>query len=231
MQMWTTGKGARVTRVLGGRSNVYLLSRGPTNILVDTGRKARRSELAERLRALGATWLDALVLTHTHFDHAENAAFIKEAFGPRVIVHDAEERLLGAGVSPLPQGTLLPTRLLVRLAPRLGRSFAYEPCQPDIRVGDRFDLSSFGLDAYILHTPGHSRGSLSLVVESELALVGDAMFGVLPGSVFPPFADDVEEMVSSWKTLLDTGSRLFLPGHGSPDTRELLEKCLRRRLK
>jgi glyoxylase-like metal-dependent hydrolase (beta-lactamase superfamily II) len=231
MQMWTTEEGTMVARVLAGRSNAFLLSRGPVNILIDTGRRAQRHRLVERLRTLGATRLDALVLTHTHFDHAENAAFIKKTFGVNVIVHGAEERFLREGVSPLPKGTLPPARLLVRLAARLGLSFAYEPCQPDIRVEDRFDLSGFGLDAYLLHTPGHSRGSLSLVLESELAFVGDAMFGVFPRSVFPPYADDVGEMVSSWKVLLDTRCRLFLPGHGSPDSRKLLEKCLERRLR
>lgn len=232
MKIWTTRNGTRVTRVLTGRSNVFLLSHGRRNALVDTGRKTGRRKLAERLRGLGITRLDALILTHTHFDHAENAAFIRETFDAQVIVHRTEAQFLREGNSPLPRGTILPAKLLVRLA--VGRTaslFAYEPCQADIQVQDRLDLSDFGLDAYLLHTPGHSSGSVSLIVEREIALVGDAMFGVFPRSIFPPFADDVSQLVSSWGTLLDTGSHLFLPGHGSPDSRELVEKCRRRRLR
>jgi glyoxylase-like metal-dependent hydrolase (beta-lactamase superfamily II) len=54
--------------------------------------------------------------------------------------------------------------------------------------------------------------------------VGDAMFGVFWWSVFPPFADDVPIMIRSWGKLLNTGSKLFLPGHGTENSRELLEK-------
>lgn len=230
MKIWTTGNGTRVTRILGGRSNAFLLSRGQRNILVDTGRSAARRRLSGRLLGLGITRLDALVLTHTHFDHAENAAYIKEAFGARVIVHGAEERFLREGASPLPQGTTPVTRLLVRLAAmRTSSPLVYEPCRADVRVEDRFDLSGFGFDAYLLPTPGHSPGSISLILDGETAIVGDAMFGVLPCSVFPPFADDARQLISSWGILLDTGCLLFMPGHGSPDSRGLLEKCHGRR--
>jgi glyoxylase-like metal-dependent hydrolase (beta-lactamase superfamily II) len=51
-----------------------------------------------------------------------------------------------------------------------------------------FLIGSAGFDAYLLNTPGHSPGSLSVFVGHEIAVVGDAMFGVAPRSVFPPFA-------------------------------------------
>jgi hypothetical protein len=59
---------------------------------------------------------------------------------------------------------------------------------------------------------------------NEIALVGDAMFGVFKGSVFPPFADDVNQMVASWKLLLATKCNTFLPSHGSTCSRDLLQK-------
>ncbi|MBN2339447.1 MAG: Zn-dependent hydrolase, partial [Acidobacteria bacterium] len=91
------------------------------------------------------------------------------------------------------------------------------------------DLKDFGLNAYILHTPGHTSGSVSIIVEGEIALVGDAMFGILPGSVFPPFADDPGQLMASWGKLLDTGCSLFLPAHGSAIGRSLLQKEYHRR--
>jgi glyoxylase-like metal-dependent hydrolase (beta-lactamase superfamily II) len=50
------------------------------------------------------------------------------------------------------------------------------------------------------------------------------MFGVVKNAVFPPYADDVETMIKSWKKLLDTRCQLFLPGHGNEINRRLLEK-------
>jgi glyoxylase-like metal-dependent hydrolase (beta-lactamase superfamily II) len=81
-----------------------------------------------------------------------------------------------------------------------------------------------GFNAYILHTPGHSSGSVSIIVDDEIALVGDTMFGIFPWSVFPPFADDVKQMTESWGKLLETNCRLFLPGHGTANKRSLVQK-------
>ncbi len=69
---------------------------------------------------------------------------------------------------------------------------------------------------------------MSLIVDDEIAIVGDAMFGIFPGSIFPPFGDDKLQITQSWKLLLETGCRLFLPAHGTANSREQVEKSVRR---
>jgi glyoxylase-like metal-dependent hydrolase (beta-lactamase superfamily II) len=66
-----------------------------------------------------------------------------------------------------------------------------------------------------------------VIVDEHIAIVGDTLFGVLPNSVYPPFRDCHEELVKSWGKLLETGCALFLPGHGRPIIRKLLEKKYR----
>jgi glyoxylase-like metal-dependent hydrolase (beta-lactamase superfamily II) len=106
-----------------------------------------------------------------------------------------------------------------------------EPCPADFLVDSRFDLEDLGLNAYILHTPGHTSGSMSVIVGDEIAIVGDTMVGTFPRSIFPPFADDVPELIRSWGKLLHTGCRIFLPAHGSANGRELVEKAAGKRAK
>jgi hydroxyacylglutathione hydrolase len=65
---------------------------------------------------------------------------------------------------------------------------------------------------------------MSIVVDNEVALVGDTMFGVLKWSVFPPYANDVKQMVKSWGLLLDTNCPVFIPSHGSANGRPLVQK-------
>ncbi len=72
---------------------------------------------------------------------------------------------------------------------------------------------------------------MSIVVDHELAIVGDAMFGVFGNSVYPPFADNPEIMIDSWGKLLSTGCSSFLPGHGNEISRELLEKQYSKHMK
>ena len=225
MDTRTTRSHHTVRRVLAGRSNAFLLSSGSGRILVDTGRGNRWAVLESRLAGFGIDRLDALVLTHAHFDHVENARRIRARYGAKVIIHEAEAGFLERGDAPLPAGSVLPTQIFTpRLRRFLAPRFRYDGCPADLTVTDRLDLSPWGFNGYVLHTPGHCRGAMSVVLDDEIALVGDAMVNAGPWSVFPPFADDVGLLLDSWGRLLETGCRIFLPGHGAAIARSLLER-------
>jgi hydroxyacylglutathione hydrolase len=220
MKQWSTKSGHTVTRIVSGRSNAFLLENGTAHVLVDTGPGGAWNLLDARLKQLGLRRLDALILTHAHYDHAENANRIKQLYDAPVFVHKNEVYFLANGDNPVPRGTSRAVDLLVRLFARTFMRFKrYEPCACDVEVGEEHDLSGLGFNARILHTPGHSAGSMSVIVDDEIALVGDCMFGVFPRTVLPPFAGDTAQMVRSWGRLLETKCRLFLPAHGREKTR------------
>ena len=137
--------------------------------------------------------------------------------------------MVSAGITPIPKGTLFATKILSALGRKYESSFAsYSPFTPDIEVGECFDLSTHGVNIKIIHTPGHSAGSLSILVDKEIALVGDSMFGIFPGSILPPFADDMHLLYKSWQKLLDSGCSSFLPGHGKKIDRKLLNSQIKK---
>jgi glyoxylase-like metal-dependent hydrolase (beta-lactamase superfamily II) len=78
-----------------------------------------------------------------------------------------------------------------------------------------------GKQAALLKTPGHSADSIAIVLGRSIALVGDAMVNV-EGMLYPPFADEPEAVLTSWKTLLETNCEVFCPAHGAPLKRERL---------
>jgi hydroxyacylglutathione hydrolase len=225
MNMWTTNS-CTIYQILKGRSNSFLINQENNYILTDTGRKNSRKELSGKLnKILGEDKLSCLILTHTHFDHVENAASIKEKYGTKLIVHKSEAEYLKQGNAPLPKGTNLAAGFIVDILGKgMQSKYNYEPVVPDIIVEEKYELSSFGFDAYIIHTPGHSIGSISIIIDEEVAIVGDTLHGVFPNSAYPPFADNPKIMVESWNKLLETGCELFLPGHGKAVSRKLLEK-------
>jgi len=142
-----------------------------------------------------------------------------------VIIHGNEAHFLKSGTSPVPDGTVTYSKAIIKMLSGISSSIGkYRSCRHDILVESRYELGNFGIDAYILHTPGHTAGSVSIVINDEIAIVGDTMFGIFPGSVFPPFAEDPRQLINSWGQLLDTGCSLFLPSHGSANTRELVQK-------
>ncbi len=231
MKTWTTKSGQNIVRLLHGRCNSYLLINREHHLLIDVGRTNNGARLCGRLDRCGVKQesLRAIVLTHCHFDHAENAAMIKEKYQTRLMAHRLETGFLAKGENPPIHGTLAWTKLLTGLlmTPWMVRLLKYPPAHCDLAVDDVLDLHDLGFHARIVHTPGHSPGSMSVVVDDEIALVGDTLFGVWPGSVFPPFAADPVVMMNSWAKLLETGCRIFLPGHGSERARHLLKQQMK----
>jgi hydroxyacylglutathione hydrolase len=222
---WTTKNGYEIVCVMSGRSNVFLVTDGRLNILVDTSPRFMRGRLVRNLEKAGIHKIDLLILTHTHFDHAGNAAYIQKKFKARVVVHREEQSYIESGINPMIRGTNRFSTLIAWLAQRKrGPVSTYEPCLPDILVDERLDLPEYGIIAYLLYTPGHTPGSISLIVDDEIAIVGDAMVGMFRGSIFPPFAIDEKLLVGSWGKLLQTRCRWFLPSHGSANSRELVER-------
>lgn len=199
------------------------------NLLVDTGVKSSYNKLIKGLTSLNCFTLDYIVLTHSHFDHCANTSLLVGKYGCKVIASKNESTMVSAGITPIPKGTLFATKILSALGRKYESSFAsYSPFTPDIEVGECFDLSTHGVNIKIIHTPGHSAGSLSILVDKEIALVGDTMFGIFPWSILPPFADDMQLLYKSWQKLLDSGCSSFLPGHGKKIDRKLLNSQIKK---
>ncbi len=230
MKTLVTVNGWHITAVVSGRSRVFLISGNRLNILVDTGPKRSWNKLKRRLKRLGIESIDYLILTHAHFDHSSNAAKIRREFGARVVGNINEAHLLINGENAPIKGSYHILELIVRLLSAFFvRKLRYEPCKPDIITGKFFQFSGNIQGINVIHTPGHSEGSQSIIIDDEIALTGDTMFGILPWSVFPPFALDIPELVKSWGILLKTRCRLFLPSHGTEINREIVEKEFRKR--
>jgi len=227
MKNWILNNGYRIDQLLSGRSNSYLISKDRVNILVDTGRKNKRSLLLMNLKKLHAEKIDWLILTHSHFDHCENAGYFQKNFNCKVVVSEKGLSNVKRGFAKLPRGTNPFTKFLSIFGNQfLLRLFHYQKFIPDHSYDEFFSFSIPGIDIDLIETPGHSDDSISIVINNEIALVGDAMFGIFKNSIFPPFADHPIEMVESWGKLLGTGCHTFLPGHGNEIKRELAEREL-----
>ena len=227
MKSWKTKSGYEIFPVLSGRSNSYLIRADGYNILVDTGTEKNINKLKSGISSLKLTdnKISFLILTHAHFDHCQNAAKIKEEENCKVIISITGKESSEKGFSKLPKGVFLITKPMTLFGNLIReRRFGYKPFDADILVEDEFDFTDYDLKLKLIKTAGHSFDSISILVDDEVAIVGDTMFGIFKNSILPPFADNPIEMVASWKKLASTGCYIFLPGHGSEIKRELLQK-------
>ncbi|MBP7509005.1 MAG: MBL fold metallo-hydrolase [Prolixibacteraceae bacterium] len=224
MKKWLSKNNCNIYQLLSGRSNVYLIESGVDFILVDTGKQSAFKRLQKNLNRLKISLEDItyLILTHTHYDHCQTAKRIKEISGCKIITSRESEESVKSGYYQLPNGTLFFTRIIARLGQNIGiKKYGYEPFEPDILIDNEYQIYN---NIRITETAGHSKDSISIIVDEEIAIVGDAMFGVFSNSAFPPYADDVSKMVEKWGKLLKTNCSIFLPGHGSEVKRKLLQR-------
>lgn len=223
----TTKNGFRILQAIPSRSNAWLVLKNDFSLLVDSGKKKSRNQLLGNLSSVlnNGNSLQYLFLTHTHYDHCQSAKELSERYSCNIIVSDKAVSSIAAGYTKLPRGTNNLTRFLTATAHAFFKNnFSYIPFRADTIISEDCIISSNFPGIKIILTPGHSADSISLIVDDEIAIVGDALFGIFRNQVFPPFADDIPEMLRSWRKLLDTGCTTFLPGHGRAISKELLVK-------
>ncbi len=215
-----------------GSAHSYFIPSRQGAVLVDAGNAHKIMQLKSVLHAHECELSDIkyIILTHTHHDHVGSLAELKKQTNAKIIVHESEAEYVRRGRTPLPKGTGWYSKALVSIG-KLARIGAYAPVAPDILLTSTLDLSEIGIKGRVLHTPGHTLGSMSVVLDNGLAIVGDAMFNIQPDSVFPPFANDVAQLMQSWRLLINTGCTTFYPAHGRPIEREKLIRCFVKRIK
>jgi len=106
-------------------------------------------------------------------------------------------------------------RLLMWIGGRAIKGFT--TFQPDILLEDDQVISLYGLTVKIIHTPGHTKGSIALLTDDGRLFVGDTLSNRFhPG--FPPLIENEEELHKSLEILKRTDAKLIYPGHGRPFT-------------
>ena len=203
---------------LGGVA-AYLLSKPGEAILVDSGRQGSEQKILQEMawKGLQPTDLKLLILTHAHYDHAGSARRLKEITGCGILIHRKEASRLEAGFTPIPSGTRWKAKVIVAV----GRIFArhlmkYPSATPDILMDDSFNLAKFGFPGRLIHTPGHTFGSVVVLMDKGEMITGDTLFGLAGKRIFPPFAEDKAELKKSWKKISEMELEIFYPAHGAP---------------
>lgn len=190
--------GAPLTIVnVGYRStNYWVVSAGRSRLLVDLGYPGTMGTMRANLERMGVPLAEIKygLATHYHLDHAGLGQDLKEAGVPLLVVD------LQANAIPLMKRHMKPADhyLEVTLDDNVVVTCA----------GSRGLLQRIGIGGEIVHTPGHSDDSVSLLLDNGAVFTGDLTHPALAAD------EDGATARASWQLLRDRGAKQVYPGHG-----------------
>jgi glyoxylase-like metal-dependent hydrolase (beta-lactamase superfamily II) len=217
-----------------GYTNIYLLDVNNGYLLIDTSYPDKYGLFVRKINEINIkiSEIKYLLLTHHHDDHAGFVAELVKNSGAKIIVHKAAKSYLETGrIDQNIKGVNLRLKILLGLRSMFS-GFTYPPVilkDTDYILDDNvFNLlKETGLNGSVLHTPGHSADSISLLLADGSAFVGDAAMNmprVLGAKHRPIFIQDMTSVYKSWQKLISKGAKKIFPAHGKPFSVEKLKK-------
>ena len=216
--------GAPILRIPLRLSNVHVIQTR-TPVLIDSGTVGDMNDLQTALVGYGMSMrsVGLVVLTHGHADHAGLASELSRSWGAKIMLGAGDVGMAHAGHND----ELMPTSFFARvLRPTI--TDVYPDFVPDIAVREdaAVDLTPWGVQGKAIAMPGHTAGSIVVVLSDHSAFVGDMMMGGSFGGALSPsspgehyYQADPAKNRRNIQALLAMGVEKFYLGHGGPVSR------------
>jgi len=214
-----------------GNCNCYLIKQEGL-VLVDAGFANQKDNFRRRLEGLSIAPKDIslILLTHGHYDHIGSAADLRKLTGAKIAINYRERDWVEQALKRLPPGIGFPGKVVALMTRVMALMVEFPRCPVDLVLEDKaFSLRPFGIEGTVLYTPGHTWGSMSVLLDTGDAFVGDLAMSVMPlrfNSGMPSLGEDRNTVKESWRLLLDNGAGTIHPAHGHSFSADVLKKGL-----
>ena len=196
-------------------TNSYLVKTNKGYILIDTGYSINRKDLEKQLKDAGCTPrnLKLILITHGHFDHTGNCAFLRKKYGAKIAMHKGDLKMVETGDMFYNKNII--TRTLRKIMLFFLMRGTFEKFTPDILIEVEQDLTPYGLEAKIIHIPGHSKGSIGILTTNNDLICGDLLTNIKKPQK-NTLIENQEELDASVEQITSLEIDMFYPGHGKP---------------
>ena len=210
-----------------GMVNVWFIVDPDGVTLIDTGYAQNEQKIAAGLAAIGKTPADVknILLTHCHPDHAGSLAVLKQMIHAPAYMHPTDAAVV-RGQVPMQKGAVAPglmNQILYTLFIKSSKT-QVPPAEVEHEVHDG-DVLPISGGIRVIHTPGHSAGHVSFLLERDGGLLFSADTGSNMGGLgYSVVYDDFEEGRRSLRKLAQSKFKAVSFGHGSALTGAAAEK-------
>jgi len=212
-----------------GFVNVFIIQ-GQRCILVDTGVKKKADEILRKAEKfnINPDMIDLIVLTHGHGDHTGSLKELKERTGAKALIGKREYATLMLEAKDDIKPIAPIAKFIFWINDLIGVSPTKFEIPIEILVDDTYDLNQFGIQGKIVQTPGHSSGSISVLLEDGSAIIGDSLVAMMPWSKLsiPALALSVRIVKESVLKLIEMGASRFYLSNGKDYSLEDMKKVL-----
>ena len=178
----------------------FVVDFGEELVMIDSGAGNSSKTLVKNIEKAGLNPHDisTLILTHCHIDHIGSAPYFKNNFNCDLVVHDLDADAIETG------------NQVLTAANWYGINFPPTPVGK--RLTDDHDILRFGdEDLHLIHTPGHTPGSIALYLDRGGKRI---LFGQdIHGPFLPSFGSDIEQWKKSMEKLLALEADILCEGH------------------
>lgn len=214
-----------------GFDTCYIIQ-GKGVIMIDSGAPKKVKDFVKDIEKISIKpeEIQLIVITHGHWDHIGSAKEIKEITGAKIAMHRREKDWLEKSSKRMPPGVTLWGRIFSAILKMFLPLVHIPGTHVDLVLGEEdFSLAEYGISGKVIYTPGHSSGSVSVLLETGDVFVGDLAMNKFPLRLrpgLPIFAEDLKKVKESWKLLLDRGIKTIYPAHGKPFSADSIRKML-----
>lgn len=214
----------KVITISVGFHNFYLIETAAGYIMVDTGLWNEEEEIDTMFLETGINpeEVEYIILTHGHQDHTGNTAYVKKITGAQVICHQNMAHVLETGESE----PIIPRNWVGSLLEFITPKMTLEGVTPDILVEKEFDMAPLGIEGKLIYTPGHTTGSICILLNTGELLIGDLMRGTASEPSLGMFYEDEAVLLESLKKLAAMNVRKIYQSHGDSVGLDSLTKLI-----
>ena len=203
---------SKIHRIKCGNVNCHIIDNGTSGILVDTGKKEFLDKVMEACRSYN---VKLIILTHAHFDHAENAVRISDTLGIPIGMNENDRNLIQSNSNQSLSAATILGKIVLSASLREFSVRSIPEFKPDVLLHNDDRLDDYGIDARILSLPGHTDGSIGIDVDGKHFIVGDALMNMFYPTVSMLYHNK-DSMLESARKISNIGNRIIYFGHGKP---------------